>query len=140
RQYVTRRITTFGAARRVGQLASMRGGTSPLSLPQVPRPSVDIDVEERLLDRLDPGRQLDRLSRFLLRRERLAALRGEYMYFYTELREAGGRGLAGVNVNTGRTERAIRLSDPDPRFVVDEATSLLYTANENRLLAYNARP
>ncbi|MBA3440573.1 MAG: PQQ-binding-like beta-propeller repeat protein, partial [Pyrinomonadaceae bacterium] len=63
RQYVTRRIVAFGAARRIGQLTSMRGETSPLSVPQIPRPSVDIDVEDRLLDRLDPSRQLDRLSR-----------------------------------------------------------------------------
>lgn len=138
RQYVTRRLAAFGAARRVGQLASTRTGTSPLRVPQIPRPSIDIDVEERLLDRLDPSNQLNRLSRFLWHRERLAALRGEHMYFYTNLREEGGRGLAGVNVNTGRTERGIRLGEPDERFVIDEAVGLLYTANENRLHAYTA--
>src|SRR5918997_1305576 len=103
---------------------------------RVPRP--DIDVEERLLDRLDPARQLERLSRYLWRRQRLTALRGEWMYFYTDL-QRGGRGLAGVNINTGATERAVRLSDPDARFVSDEVFQLLYTAKGGRLYAYRLR-
>ncbi|MFN2455546.1 MAG: PQQ-binding-like beta-propeller repeat protein [Pyrinomonadaceae bacterium] len=93
------------------------------------------DIEDRLLDRLDPAQQLDRLSAYLLRRRRLAALRGTFMYFYTDL-QTGGRGLAGVNLNTGRTERAIRIGDPDAFFIVDETINLLYTANGNRLFAY----
>ena len=125
RGYVRERFATFGVLARARQLNSTRN----LSLP---RPSVD--VEEQLLDRLDPSRQLERLSRFLLRRRRLAALRGQWMYFYTDLR--GGRGLAGVNINTGRSERAVRLNDPDERFISDEALGLLYTAHDNRLLAY----
>jgi len=61
------------------------------------------------------------------------------MYFYTELQR--GNGLLGVNLNTGAPERAVRLSDLDERFISDEAASLLYTAQDNRLLAYelNAR-
>ncbi|HUE82336.1 MAG TPA: hypothetical protein VMM84_09505, partial [Pyrinomonadaceae bacterium] len=92
-----------------------------------------IDVEDRLMDRLDPARQMERLSRFLWHRDRLAALRGQWMYFYTNLRERDGNGLAGVNVHTGRTERQIRLSDLDERFVTDEAIGLLFLANGNRL-------
>ena len=99
----------------------------------IPRPS-STDVEERLLDRLDPSTQLERLSRFLLRTRRLAALRGQWMYFYTDLR--GGHGLAGVNLNTGASDRAIRLGDPDERFISDETAGLLYTAKDNRLLAF----
>ncbi len=57
------------------------------------------------------------------------------MYYYTDLRD--GRGLAGVNLNTGATERAIRLSDPDDRFIADESTDLLYTSKDDRLLAYS---
>jgi hypothetical protein len=91
-------------------------------------------VEERLLDRLDPAHQLERLSRFLWRRRRLATLRGEWMYFYTDLPK--GNGLVGVNVNTGVAERAVRLSDLDERFISDEAANLLYTGKNNRLLAY----
>jgi outer membrane protein assembly factor BamB len=92
-------------------------------------------VENRVLDRVDPSRQLDRLSRFLWHRERLATLRGQWMYFYTGL-EPGGNGLVGVNVNNGRTEREVRLSDLDERFVIDEALGLMFTASGNRLISH----
>jgi hypothetical protein len=113
-------------AARVRDVSALRQSRMP-SASSLPRPS-RADVEERLLDRLDPARQLERLSRFLYRRRRLAALRGSWMYYYTDLKSAGGRGLAGVNVNTGATERAIRLSDPDDRFITDEETNLLYVS------------
>ncbi|HYO92084.1 MAG TPA: hypothetical protein VEQ40_10625, partial [Pyrinomonadaceae bacterium] len=132
REYVQERFAPFGA------LASIREQARTLRsprLPNIPRSvDVDVDVQERLLDRLDPARQLERLSRFLWRRRRLAALRGQWMYFYTELKR--GRGLLGVNINTGAAERAINLGDPDERFVSDEAANLLYVAQDNRLLAY----
>jgi len=89
--------------------------------------------------RLDPSRQLDRLSRFLWHRERLATLRGQWMYFYTDLQTRDGNGLAGVNVNNGRTEREVRLSDLDERFVTDEALDLMFTASGNRLLSHRLR-
>lgn len=127
RERIAASLSPFGIAARAS--ASGRRGLD------LPRPS--IDIEDRLLDRLDPARQLERLSRFLWRRRRLAALRGEWMYFYTNIRgEESGRGLAGVSVNTGRLERAIRISDPDERFIVDEAANALYTANGDRLYAY----
>jgi outer membrane protein assembly factor BamB len=84
-----------------------------------------------ILDRVDPARQLDRLSRFLWYRDRLASLRGQWMYFYTDL--DNGKGLAGVNINNGRTEREVRISDLDERFVTDEALGLMLTASGNRL-------
>lgn len=56
------------------------------------------------------------------------------MYFYTDLNR--GNGLVGVNVNNGEDERIIQLNNPDERFVSDEAADLLYTAQDNRLLAY----
>jgi hypothetical protein len=94
-------------------------------------------VEERLLDRLDPAMQLEKLSRFLWRRKRLAALHGEWMYFYTDLKgRVEGHGLLGVNLNTGAAQRAIRLNNPDDRFISDEATNLLYVSQDDRLLAY----
>jgi outer membrane protein assembly factor BamB len=126
RDYARDRVATFGVLSRAPQMSSTR----PRSLP---RPSVD--VEDRLLDRLDPAHQLDRLSRFLLRTRRLAALRGDWMYFYTNLTR--GDGLAGVNVNTGATERSIRIATPDERFLSDEALQLLYVSQDNRLLAYS---
>lgn len=128
REYVSERFSPLGVLSRARQSSSLRSAQPP----RLPRPS--IDVEDRLLDRLDPAHQLERLSRFLLRRRRLATLRGQWMYFYTELEQ--GDGLAGVNVNTGGTERAIRLGDLDDRFVSDEAADLLYTTKDSRLLAY----
>ena len=85
--------------------------------------------------RIDPARQLDRLSRFLWHRERLAALRGQWMYFYTEL-DRGGNGLAGVNINNGRTDREVRLSDLDERFVADEVLGVMFTASGNKLISH----
>ena len=85
--------------------------------------------------RIDPSRQLDRLSRFLWHRDRLATLRGQWMYFYTSL-ESGDSGLAGVNVNNGRTEREVRLSDLDERFVTDEVLGTMIIASGNRLVSH----
>jgi hypothetical protein len=125
RDYISDQFSPLGVLAQARQV-SLR--TSP----RVPRPS--IDVEDRLLDRLDPATQLERLSRFLWRRRRLATLRGQWMYFYTELRQ--GNGLVGVNVNTGRPERALRLSDLDERFISDESSNLLYVAKDSQLRAF----
>jgi hypothetical protein len=95
------------------------------------------DVDERLLDKLDPAHQLDRLSRFLWHRERLAALRGQWMYFYTDLKGRGGNGLAGVNINNGETDREIRLRDLDERFITDEPLGLMFVSSGNRMLGYS---
>lgn len=89
-----------------------------------------------ILERVDPSSQLDRLSRFLWHRDRLASLRGQWMYFYTDLKTRDGNGLAGVNVNTGRTEREVRLSDLDERFIADEALGVMFTASGNRLFGH----
>jgi outer membrane protein assembly factor BamB len=127
REYARDRISTFGVLSRVQRQRSYSPTIS------VPRPS--IDVEDRLLDRLDPAHQLERLSRFLWNRQRLAALRGQWMYFYTDLNN--GNGLLGVNVNTGRPERAIRMGAPDERFISDEVSNLLYVSQGERLVAYS---
>jgi hypothetical protein len=58
------------------------------------------------------------------------------MYFYTDL-SRGRHGLAAVNINTGQTEREVRLNDLDERFVTDEALGLMFVASGNRLLAYS---
>ncbi len=126
REFAGDQFQTFGTLRSVRRLSSARVRGV------VPRPS--IDVEDRLLDRLDPARQLDRLAQFLLRRRRLAALRGEWMYFYTELEQ--GRGLAGVDINHTEMERAVRIGEPDERFISDEAARLLYVAQADRMIAY----
>ena len=81
------------------------------------------------------SRQLDRLSRYLWHRERLATVRGQWMYFYTNL-DRGGHGLVGVNVNNGRTDREIRLSDLDERFITDEVLGSMFTASGEKLFSH----
>ena len=135
-EYARERIATFGMLARVREMSTSR---LPGSRPRVtlPRPSVQVksgDVEDRLLEKLDPAHQLERLSRILLRTRRLAALRGDWMYFYTDLGRANG--LLGVNINTGADERSIRMSAPDDRFISDDVIQLLFVSQDNRLLAY----
>lgn len=126
RNYGASRFRQFGIASRVG---GSRGGSFT-------RNRIN-GVEDRLFDRIDPSRQLERLSRFLWHRERLATLRGQWMYFYTELEK--GNGLAGVNINTGHTDREVKLSDLDERFVTDEALGVMFTASGNRLFSNGLR-
>lgn len=146
RNYVTGRIYSYGS------LASTPGVIDRVRGLQVITPSSAVrgivagaarraapsrdEVRESLIDRLDPVRQAERLSDYLLRRKRLAELRGSYMYFYTDLPKPFGRkGLVGVNVHTGRDGRYVLASDPDERFVTDETLGLLYSADGNRLAA-----
>jgi outer membrane protein assembly factor BamB len=128
RSYATNRFRAFGIAARTSR--PNLGGRDRFAQRRT------ANVEDRLLDRLDPAHQLERLSRFLWHRERLAALRGDWMYFYADLK-TGGHGLAGVNIHSGATERAVRLSDLDERFVTDEVAGMLYSANGNRLIGYS---
>ncbi len=96
------------------------------------------DVQESVLDRLDPTRQADKLSSYLLRRRRLAELHGNFMYYYSDLPKPFNRkGLVGVNVQTGEDARFILASDPDARFTTDEAANLLYSADGSKLQAFD---
>jgi outer membrane protein assembly factor BamB len=148
--YAASRFRAFGVAARVrGRLGNLPGsGTGSPSLPSIPStPSPPspadivrrrtVDVDERLLDRLDPARQLERLSRYLWHRDRLAALRGQWMYFYTDLKGVDGNGLAGVNINTGETLRQVRLRELDERFITDEALGIMFVSAGNRMLAHS---
>jgi outer membrane protein assembly factor BamB len=134
--YAGDRLSTFGV------LSRARRASVPNSVPNAvsgvaTRPRVSGgDAGERLLDRLDPASQLARLSRFLMRTRRVAALRGHWMYYYTSLSGGGGRGLVGVNVDSGQAARQVRLSDPDERFISDEAAGLLYVSKGDRLVAH----
>jgi outer membrane protein assembly factor BamB len=136
REYVTPQIKGYGAISRADLARRAVRAARPATIRAQVSIDVDVDVEERLMDRLDPSRQLDKLSRFLLRRQQLATLRGQFMYFYTDLKAEGGRGLAGVNLNTGQTERVIALDDLDYRFSNDEVAELIYVAKDNRLTAH----
>jgi outer membrane protein assembly factor BamB len=131
-EYVAPRFTPFGISSRLRN-ASPSSDAANAVRPRVARSSKDLD--ERLLDRLDPVNQFAKLSRFFLHRERMATLRGRWIYFYTDLKGLGN-GLAGVNIHTGQTDVRLRLSDPDERFIADETNGLLYTSKDNRLLAY----
>jgi outer membrane protein assembly factor BamB len=127
REYVSSRFHPLGVAGRIDRINTARS-ISPA------RPSSD--VEERLLDRLDPAAWMERLSRFLMERRRFASLRGERMFFYTDLKQPSGRGLAVVNVNTGQTESEISLNELDDRFVTDIRLSRLCQARGGRLFSY----
>ncbi|MBV9217637.1 MAG: PQQ-binding-like beta-propeller repeat protein, partial [Acidobacteria bacterium] len=96
------------------------------------------DVQQSIFDRLDPIRQAERLSSFLLRRKRLAELRGNEMYFYTDIgKPFDKKGLVGVNVHTGQDARFVLASDPDPDFELDEAAGLVYSVDGSKLQAFD---
>ncbi|HEX8638455.1 MAG TPA: PQQ-binding-like beta-propeller repeat protein [Pyrinomonadaceae bacterium] len=158
RNYAVNRISVYGISARtpalLNRLNSLRSNVSSglqISVPNVSNirgriigGTIDratpsrADVQENLLDRLDPARQLEKLSSYFLRRQRLADLRGNYMYFYTDLpRPFDRKGLVGVNVHTGRDARYALVSEPDARFTTDETVGLLYSADGNRLQAFD---
>jgi len=142
--YVTRRFYSFGSLARTGNLADRVSGLQVIT-PSGIRGSIvsrvtpsGSEVRESVLDRLDPTRYADRLSDYLLRRKRLAELRGNHMYFYTDLAKPFDRkGLVGVNVHTGQDARFILTSDPDQQFVTDETVNLLYSSDGSRLQAFD---
>ncbi|MBK8810633.1 MAG: PQQ-binding-like beta-propeller repeat protein [Acidobacteria bacterium] len=136
--YVSNRLTVFGIAARTANLANRVSGL------QIRRASIlsqitpsRAEIQESFLDRIDPVRRIEKLSDLLLRRKRLADLRGNYMYYYTDLPEPFDRkGLVGVNIHTGRDERFVLASDPDARFVTDETIGYLFSANGNGLAGF----
>lgn len=149
RNYVTGRVYSYGSlARTPAMLDRLRGfdvripnatdirGRVIGSAIRRATPS-RADVQDSIFDRLDPTRQMDRFSDYLLRRKRLAELRANHMYFYTDLpRPHNKKGLIGVNVHTGRDTRVALVSDPHPMFVTDETSGLLYSADGSRLQAF----
>ncbi len=149
RSYAANRFKAFGVAAQVRARLN-----NPLPNPTLPNPAIDLrssirdrlverrphNVEERLLDRIDPAHQLERLSKFLWHQDRLATLRGNWMYFYTDLKRTGGHGLAGINIQSGLVDREVKLGDLDERFVTDEVAGILYVANGNRLVGYSVGP
>lgn len=151
KNYAANRISVFGVASRNTDLLNRLRGLGQLEIPDASNVRGKIiggainratpsraDVQENLLERLDPIRQVEKLSDYFLRRQRLASLRGNYMYFYTDLPKPFDRkGLVGVNVHTGRDARYILVSEPDARFTTDETAGLLYSANGNKLQAFD---
>jgi len=156
RNYAANRISLYGISARTPNLLNRINGlqNGVANLPSLPNAGnirgriiggvIDratpsrADVQESLLDRLDPVRQVEKLSDYFLRRKRLADLRGNYMYFYTDLpKPFDKKGLVGVNVHTGRDARFALVSEPDARFTTDETVGLLYSAEGNRLQAFD---
>ncbi len=148
KNYVSNRISVFGIAARTPNFLN-RVNNLQISTPANIRSSIvsgaieraipsRADVQESLLDRIDPVRQIERLSSYFLRRQRLAEIRGNYMYFYTDLPEPfDKKGLLGVNVHTGRDARFVLIAEPDARFTTDETVGLLYSANGSKLQAFD---
>ena len=150
RNYVAGRFYAYGSMGRDPSFLN-RFGSSQISIPnatdirgRIIGRAVDratpsrADVQESIFDRLDPARQMERFGDYLLRRKRLAELRSNYMYFYTDLAKPfDKKGLVGVNLHTGQDGRYILASDPDPSFVTDETVGLLYSATGNKLQAFD---
>ncbi len=136
--YVSNRLTVFGIAARTANLSNRISGLQIRRTALLGRvvPS-RADVQESFVDRFDPVRRVEKLSDLLLRRKRLADIRGNYMYYYTDLPAPFDRkGLVGVNIHTGRDERFVLVGDPDPRFLTDETVGYLFSADGNRLSGF----
>ena len=140
KDYLTSKFYSYGAiARTPGMLNRVPGL-------QIQRPGASMlgrvvpsraEVKDSVIDRLDPVRQVERLSGYLLKKKRLSELKGNYMYFYTDLPKPFDRkGMIGVNVHNGRDSRFILASDPDEQFLTDDITTLFYTADGSRLQAF----
>jgi outer membrane protein assembly factor BamB len=147
RNYVTGRIYTYGSFASTPDILNRVGGLQVITPSAAARRLASgavgralparAEVQESLMDRLDPVRWAERLSDYLLRRKRLAELRGNYMYFYTDLPKPFDRkGLIGVNIHNGRDGRFVLASDPDTQFVTDETLDLLYSADGDTLRAF----
>lgn len=135
RDYVTQRFYAYGSVASSPNLLSKYSGARMSARNIAPSRG---DAQESIFDRLDPARQIERFGDYLLRRKRLAELRSNYMYFYTDLdKPFDKKGLVGVNVHTGKDVRYILASDPDASFVTDETANLLYSANGSKLQAFD---
>ena len=65
---------------------------------------------------------------------RFAHLTGTHQYFITKL-EGTDQALAGVNLTTGETDRAVELPSRAPNIVVDETSGLVVQARGRKLVA-----
>ncbi len=147
KNYITNRISVFGIASRTPNLLNRISGLQIITPSQIRSkiisgvaqkitPSRE-SLQESFIDRIDPIRQVEKLSDYLLRRKQFADLRGNYMYFYTDLpKPFDKKGLVGVNVHTGKDARFVLVSELDARFTTDETSGLLYSADGSTLKAF----
>ena len=148
KNYLSNQINVFGIASRTPNLLNRVGNLQIITPSQIRGKIISgaigkitpsrAEIQESIFDRIDPIRQVEKLSDYFLRRKRLSELRGNYMYFYTDLpKPFDKKGLIGVNVHTGENSRFVLISEPDTRFTTDETVSLLYSANGNKLQAFD---
>ncbi len=148
KNYVTNRIYAYGSIARTPNLLNRVSGLQVINSTNIRGKIISgainkvtpsrADVQESIFERLDPTRQMEKLSDYLLRRKRLVDLRGNYMYFYTDLSKPfDKKGLVGVNVHTGKDARFILIGEPDARFTTDETVGLFYSADGSRLQAFD---
>ena len=148
KNYLSNQINVFGITSRTPNFLNRTGGFNIVTPSQLRGKIINgavgkitpsrADLQESIFDRIDPIRQVEKLSSYFLRRQRLAELRGNYMYFYTDLPQPfDKKGLIGVNIHTGQDTRFVLISEPDTRFTTDETVSLLYSANGNKLQAFD---
>ena len=144
RSYVSNQISVFGIAARTPNFLNRLNGLQVITPTNIRGKIISkitpsrADVQESFLDRIDPVRQVEKLSDYFLRRKRLADLRGNFMYFYTDLpKPFDKKGLVGVNIHTGKDARFILASEPDARFTTDETLGLLYSADGSTLKAFD---
>ena len=148
KNYVTNRIYAYGSIARAPNLLNRVSGLQVINPSNIRGKIISgainkvtpsrSDVQESVFERLDPVRQVEKLSGYLLRRKHLADLRGGFMYFYTDLpKPFDKKGLIGVNVHTGKDSRFILTGEPDARFTIDETAGLLYSADGSRLQAFD---
>ncbi len=148
KNYLSNQINVFGIASRTPNLLNRVGNLQIITPSQIRGKIISgaigkvtpsrAEIQESIFDRIDPIRQVEKLSDYFLRRKRLSELRGNYMYFYTDLpKPFDKKGLIGVNVHTGKDSRYVLVSEPDARFTTDETVSLLYSANGNKLQAFD---
>ncbi|MEP6946810.1 MAG: PQQ-binding-like beta-propeller repeat protein [Acidobacteriota bacterium] len=140
RDYMSQQIYAYGSLARMPRLATpgsidLRGTIVQRGADRAILSSEE--VHDSIFEQADPVRLAERFSDYLLRRKRVAALRSNYMYFYTDLpRPMDKKGLVGVNIHTGRDSRYALVSEPDPQFVTDEVSGLLYSANGTKIQAF----
>ena len=119
-------------------LAPDQGGRSgrqdslpcPVSCLRLPFPS----LVSRLLK--SPQRRRDsRLSAVAATDQRAA--KQLYVFLHRPCKAVQSKGLVGVNIHNGVDSRFILDSDPDEQFVTDETVNLLYSADGNKLQAFD---
>ncbi len=81
------------------------------------------------------GIGLIRSSGGLLRISDFTRLEGRHQYFFTRLPQ-GGKGLVGVDLNTGVLHHQLPLRESDDRVAIDEGRALAFDPEGSRLAAY----